>query len=136
MTPQEAIDAIGKVFADAWNTTGGRAVYDDLPGSVPKDDDTLWARLTIRHGPGGQASLAGDSGQRRWRAEGTVTVQVFAPMGDGAQASRNAAHVVMNAFRDAKLPVWFRNARMNEVGASGAFFQINVLTTFSYDEVR
>ena len=135
MTPQEAVDAIGTVFKDAWDTTGGTAVYDDLPGNVP-NAETLWARLTVRHGPGGQASLAGDTGLRRWNAEGIVSVQVFAPMGDGAQAARNAAHVVMNAFRDAKLPVWFRNARMNEVGASGAFFQINVLTTFSYDEVR
>lgn len=135
MTPQEAVDAIGTVFKDAWDTTGGVAVYDDLPGSVPSTDK-LWARLTVRHAAGGQASLAGDSGQRRWGAEGTVFIQVFAPMGDGAQAARNAAHVVMNAFRDAKLPVWFRNTQMREVGASGAFFQINVLTTFSYDEVR
>lgn len=136
MTPQEAVDAIGKVFKDAWDTTGGAAVYDDLPGSVPSDDSTLWARLTIRHTDGGQASLAGDSGARRWRKEGIVTVQVFSPMGDGVQAGRNAAATVVNAFQDAKLAVWFRNTRMNEVGASGAFFQTNVSTTFSYDEVR
>lgn len=136
MTPQEAVDAIGKVFKDAWDTTGGTAVYDDLPGSIPSDDVTLWARLTIRHATGGQASLAGDAGKRRWRKEGIASIQVFAPMGDGGQASRNAAAAVVNAFQDAKLDVWFRNTRMTEVGASGAFFQTNVFTTFSYDEVR
>lgn len=135
MTPQEAVDAIGKVFKDAWDTTGGAAVYDDLPGSVPTSE-TLWARLTIRHALGGQSSLTGGTGTTRWGADGTVFVQVFAPMADGAVAARAAAHVVMNAFRDAKLHVWFRNVRMNEVGASGAFFQINVLSTFTYDEVR
>lgn len=135
MTPQEAIDAIGKVFKDAWDTTGGAAVYDDLPGSVPATEG-LWARLTVRHGDGRQASLAGDGPARRWRNDGIVMIQVFAPMGDGGTAARAAAHVLMTAFRLAKLEVWFRATRMREIGASGAFYQINVSTTFTYDEVR
>lgn len=132
----DARDQMLKVFNDAWAPLGFPVVWSDVPGSAPTAE-TVWARVTVRHADGGQASLAGENGARRWNNAGVLFIQVFAPVGDGSTAAYSAAQTVANAYRDAKgLDVWFRNTRINEVGASGAFEQINVLTDFSYDDVR
>ena len=136
MTPEQAVDAILDIFKAAWDPTGFAAVYGDKPGTKPPSE-ALWARATIQHATGDQSSLAGETGTRRYTEEGTLTVQVFAPVGDGSTECYRAATLVRDAYRDARHPnVWFRNARIQEVGASGAFDQINVLATFSYDTVR
>ena len=136
MTFDEARDIILGVFKAAWDPTGFPAVWTDLPGSAPTSE-TVWARATIRHATGAQASLAGENGARRWARTGTVYIQVFAPVGDGSKAGYEAAQIVVNAFQASRHEnVWFRDVRMNEVGTSGAFEQLNVLATFSYDDVR
>jgi len=133
MTPDQARDIILGVFKAAWDPRP--AVYDDVPGTIPTGE-IVWARATIRHATASQ-TLAGEVGTRRFTEEGTVIVQVFAPVGDGSTACYAAAREVQNAFRDARnSDVWFRDVRMNEVGTEGAFVQINVLATFSYDDVR
>jgi len=136
MTFDEARDIILGVFKAAWDPTGFPAVWTDLPGSAPTSE-TVWARATIRHATGAQASLAGENGARRWARTGTVYIQVFAPVGDGSKAGYEAAQIVVNAFQASRHEnVWFRDVRMNELGTSGAFEQLNVLATFSYDDVR
>ena len=136
MTPAQAVDVILGVFKAAWDGTGFPAVYDDVPGKKPTSE-TVWARATVRHATGNQSSIGGDVGSRRYTSRGTVFVQIFAPVGDGSTACYAAAQLVLNAYRDARNPdVWFTEQRMREVGSDGAFEQINVLATFSYDDVR
>lgn len=135
LTPLQARDIIFRVFKTAWDTTGYSAVWDDKNGEKPTSEEP-WARATIQHAIGGQASLAGASGTRRYTEEGTLFVQVFAPVGDGSTECYELATLVRNAYRDAKESVWFRDVRIEEQGTSGAFTQINVMATFSYDEVR
>lgn len=136
MTPLQARDVVLKVFKAAWDGTGFPAVYTDLPNEVPTSE-TVWARATIKHAEGGQSSLAGETGTRRFTDKGIFTAQVFAPIGDGSLACYTAARLIQNAFRSAKDPdVWFKDHKLKEIGASGSFEQINVLATFSYDDVR
>lgn len=137
MSYSEARDAMLKVFMDAWVPLGFPAVFTDVPGEVPTTQ-TTWARATLRHADGGQASLTGPiNGCVRWNNEGTIWIQVFAPVGDGSSAAYDAAHVVAVAYQGARdQEVWFRNVRINEVGTRGAFEQINVLIDFTYDDVR
>lgn len=134
---EQAIDIILGIFKAAWDPLAFPAVYDDLPDNKPTSE-TVWARATIRHADGRQASLSGAHATRRYKAVGTVFVQVFAPVGDGSTACYEAAKVVLDAYRDARNPdVWFRDVRLKEIGnGKGAFTQINVEATFSYDEVR
>ena len=133
MTPNEAVDIIFGIFKAVWDPRP--AIYSDVGGKIPTSEG-VWARATIRHAVGSQSSLGG-IGSRKFTDKGTVIVQVFAPVGDGSTACYEAARLVQNAYRDARNPsVWFRDVRMNEIGASGAFEQINVLATFSYDDVR
>ncbi len=137
MTFDEARDVMVGVFYSAWKALApAPVVWTDVPEDVP-ETETEWARVTVRHATGGQGSLAGADGAKRWDRSGTLFVQVFAPVGDGSTRAYSAAQLVANAFQDARgLSVWFRNIRINEVGTSGAFEQINVLVDFTYDDVR
>ncbi len=134
MTPEEAVDVMLDIFKAAWDPRP--ALYDDKTGEIPTSE-TPWARATIQHATGGQSSLSGASGTKRHTEKGTVFVQVFTPVGDGSTACYQLAKLVRDAFRDARdANVWFRNVFLTEIGISGAFRQINVQATFSYDEVR
>ena len=133
MTEEEAEDVIFGIFKAAWDPRP--AVYDDVPDNIPTGE-VVWARASILPATTRQ-TLAGEVGTRRFTEEGTVVVQVFAPVGDGSTACLNAARVVRNAYRDARnADVWFRNVRINKVGSSGGFNQFNVRATYSYDDVR
>lgn len=134
MTPEQARDIIFGVLVAAWNPAYP-VLWDDITGSVP-NADTPWARAIVRHTFGRQTSLSGEVGARKFTSSGVLFVQVFAPVGQGSTLAYQTAELVANAYRDAKLEVWFRNTRINEVGASGAFEQINVVSDFSYDNVR
>jgi len=133
----DARDFMFGVFKAAWDTTGGLpAAYDDLPASKP-DGQSPWARVSIVHATGGQASLSNEFGVRRWDRTGVLSVQVFAPTGDGIKTCYTLATLVANAFESSQgSDVWFRNVRLNEAGVDGAFYQINMLADFSYDDVR
>lgn len=133
----DAKDQILTVFKTAWDTTGCPALYPDTPGDPPTSA-TVWARATLRHATGRQASLSGPiNGCVRYERTGIVIIQVFAPVGDGSTAAYDAAQTVVRGFEDARgLDTWFRNVRINEVGTKGAFEQINVLADFTYDDMR
>ena len=138
----EARDHMLKVFKDAWDPTGFPAIYPKKANEPDTGGDTpsanVWARATIRHADGFQASLTGPLEElKRHRRIGVVTIQVFGKVGDGSTAAYDAAQIVANAFEKSRdIPVWFRRVRINEIGTRGAFDQINVLANFTYDDVR
>ena len=134
MTTQEAIDAMCKVFLDVWGTDNP-IVWSDF-NARPATQNTPWTRIILRHVDGRQSSLAGGLGTQRYDSSGVLTAQIFTPVGRGQTECYSLATKVQNAFRDAKLDVWFRNVRLNERGASGSFNQIDVRMDFIYDEVR
>lgn len=125
-------------FKAAWDTTGHVALYENVKGDKPSGNSDPWARVTVRHSFGEQATLANAGGQRRWNREGIITVQVFIPLGEGLSEGYALAKIVADAFEGAATPsaVWFRNVRVNEVGPDGEWFQINVLADFTYDEIK
>lgn len=131
----DACDLILEPFQVAWGPTGFPVVYTDVPGNPPPTQ-TVWARVILRHVSGGQVSLAGDTGKSRQGSQGSLYIQVFAPVGQGSQAAYDAAFIVAQAYRGSRnKQVWFRNVRINEVGTSGAFEQINVVCEFQYDSI-
>ena len=112
--------------------------WSDVAGDTPSLP-VLWARGTIRHATGGQASLSGPvNGCVKFERKGTLFVQVFSPVGNGLTAAYDAAQLVANAYEKPPggLTVWFRNVRINEIGTRGDFEQINVLADFIYDDAR
>lgn len=141
-----ARDEMLGLFNVAWlaNTpaiNGAVAIPVEWPGvasGAPPGADEAWARVSLRHSPAGQITF-GATGARRFNRTGLLTVQVFSPLsaGGGLSFAENAAIIARNAFEGVGTAsgIWFRNTRIQEIGPDGAWFQMNVVTEFQYDEV-
>jgi hypothetical protein len=136
-TFEQAFVDLAELVRDAWEPTGYRADWPNVAGFVPPTDEP-WIRVTMRHGAGGQGSLANHAGKRRWNREGTLWIQLFTPIGIGLLEGYRQAKILTDALQGAATEhcVWTRNVRINEVGKSGAFEQLNILADFTYDEIQ
>lgn len=140
-TLTQARDEMLAAFRTAWlaNSASDQlpVLYPDTADDPP--DSGAWARVTVTHGAGGQATLAGDSGQRRYRHTGFVTVELYTPRGDGLVLSDQLVTITKQAFEGVTTSpghVTFYRVRVREVGPDGQWFHQNVLADFEYDEVR
>lgn len=142
-TLTQARDEILGTFKTAWDagaeTVGKTVLYPNVGNQEPPTAEELWARVTVQHFVGAQVTLSGATGARRFRHNGLVTVQLFAPSGEGLETLDAAATIVKQAFEGVTTSpgrVLFRNVRVNEIGPDGQWFNVNVLADFEYDEVR
>jgi len=141
-TITEARDDILSVFKTAWdaNTTA-------IVGSVPEvryqtvEETALppstgyWAWVAVEHVEGGHAAI----GTQLFEHEGIFSVQLYSPLTtQGIENLDALVEVVLAAFegKQSTNGVWFRNARVNEVGPSRAWFQTNILIDFVYTIAR
>lgn len=136
-TYNEAKDQILALFKTAWDTTGYGVVYPNKEGDKP-NDAVPWARVDIEHFDGGDASLSGVDGTKRYERDGVFTAQIFVPSGEGLSEAYTLANTVSTAFEGKTTAggVWFRDVRIREVGPTESWFQLNVKATFNYDEVK
>lgn len=105
----------------------------------PPAVDKSWFRWTMQHTEGGQASLSCEHGERRWRRNGLIIVQCFAPLDQGGLTlAQRMAESVRDAYQGKATPggVWFRNATTQEVGVDDGWYHVNAIIQFTYDEVR
>lgn len=135
----EARNLITAHFQTAWDAQTPPVpllIYDDRHTDLP--DNAPYARITVRHNVMDQRTL-GATGNRRFRRFGVVTVQIFAISNQGLALADVFAKVALDAFEGkntASDQVEFRNARINEIGEDGPWFQINVVSDFDYDEIK
>lgn len=135
-----ARDEILDHFTTAWNAQTPPVpllLYDDRHEDLP--NDAAYARITVRHALMDQQTVGGNTGSRRFRRFGVVTVQIFAITGDGLQEADRLATIAHDAFEGQKTGddrVFFRNVRINEVGQEGPWFQTNVIADFDWDTVK
>lgn len=143
-TYREATDQILGLFRSAWLANAGAANGGTVPPVLypHTDDGTIptttgaWARISINHETGGQATL-GPSAGRQFENGGTLFVQVFAPAigGTGYNLAQALAEVAKAAFEGkATSGVWFRAVRINEIGPDGPFYQINIAADFLWSQ--
>lgn len=140
-------DEILGLFNAKWESdtpaiNGGSAIrveWQGVDSQSPPAADEAYARIVVRHTNSNQSTF-GVSGARRFTRFGLVTVQVFAPIsqGGGLTFAENAAIIARDAFEGVGTDsgIWFRNVRIQEIGLSGAWYQMNVVIEFSYDEIR
>ncbi len=138
-----ARDAILLHFTTAWNAQTPPVpllLYTDKHQDLP--DNASFARIRVQHNIFSQVTVggkkaSGGSGQR-FRRFGIVTVQIFTVSGGGQVASDVFVDVALAAFEGQNTgadKIEFRNARANEVGQDGPWFQVNVIAEFTYDKV-
>lgn len=141
-----ARDEMHRIFDDAWEAGAGAVnggvvpavKYEGLP--QPKafpPRDAQWGRMRIRHTLAEQSAMSDTVA--RFEKIGTVTIQIFASLELDEPANRAAdlAQIAKGAFEGKKTPsqVWFRNVTVNEIGVDDAWYNINVLADFEYDEL-
>ena len=98
-----------------------------------------WARVSISdEGEGRLPPLVGELGSRRYTTDGLLIVELYALSGDGRSAAQTLGQTVLAAFRGQKTAggVWFRRARVNDIGADGAWYHVNAVVEFQYDTVE
>jgi hypothetical protein len=142
MTTEEATDAMlarVKAAVDAYDAT----IVIQWPGRKTEDyrppaDDVRWMRVSVQHNSGGQASLSGALGKKRWRREGEIFVQCFNPLSKGGSpVAVEMACVIRDAFEATGTGgVWYREAKINDVGTDRAWYHVNASSHFQYDTVR
>lgn len=136
MTPRDAVSEMLAIFKTVWDDTGYTAIYTDVAGSKPTVQEP-WARVTVRHALGAQASLSDENGLKVYTQTGTIFIQLFAPQGVGQVTCRDLAQPLLVAYsKNGGGSVWYRNQRMKEIGSDGAFDNSNVLIDFTYDDLR
>ena len=114
---------------------GVAVVWPMTPAIVP--ENTLWIRPSIQHVGGGQASLSGAIGTRRFDRYGMLTIQCFSPVGDGNTDADDLAGSLLNSFEGIRnSQVWYRNIRAIEIGKEGSTVQVNLIADFSYEEIH
>lgn len=135
-TVRVARDEMCALVATAWVAGGlplSSLAWDDLDYKPPEGP---WARVTVRHMTGEQATL-GPPGQRRYSRDGLLTVQTYSVPGGGLSSGPDIVKIVEDALRSASTPsgVWFRKVRVNEMGRDGRWYAVNVVAEFVYDEI-
>lgn len=104
----------------------------------PPNQNSEWCAISIKHADGYQGSLSGADGARRWRREGQLHVQVFAPGTFGRQRARDIACALRDAFQSkgTSSGVWFRRVNATDIGKEKNWYNWNMSLRFIYDEVK
>ena len=142
-TLTQARDEILDVFVTAWladaNTMNVPILYWDVKDDPPAAPNP-YVRVNVQHNStGGQATLQGEVGSRRYRRFGQAIAAIWAPIGDGLQDADTYATVARDAFEGTVTSpgnVIFRDVNVVEVGPDGGRFRVNVLAEFEYDEIK
>lgn len=97
-------------------------------------------RVRVRHLESRQATLQGDTGQRRYESFGFINMQILAPISQGTALTtvENLAKVAVSAYRGKQTAggVWFRNVTQREAPQNAGNEQINVTASFTYDTIE
>lgn len=139
-----AADAIQARFKTQWDADSAAVAgsippveWDNLEALTPPS--APWARVLIEHTLASQTSM-GETGNRIFERNGLVTIQVFVVQGQGVTLARQLGSIAVNAFEGKTAgpdeEIWFRNVRLNEIGPSAKWFQVNALAEFIYSTLK
>lgn len=109
----------------------------DTGGKIPTNK--FWARISQQTVTEQQSALAGNDLQRRYTADGLLFVQIFSASDDIANYNKAAqlAALIKTAFRGKQTDgcIWFRNVRIQEIPPENAWYRLNVVAEYQYDEI-
>lgn len=142
MTIANIIDAANEaqvLFKAAWGVR--LAEYPNLKFTKPAISVT-WARWTMSHADGAQATLSGPVGSRRFSRAGVILIEVYTPLGAGLKVPYDTAQIALGAYEGKRTPsdVWFRNCRIVDEGPgrgeNKAWWCTQVAAEFEYETLK
>lgn len=111
----------------------GRGGDDAFPANAPA---ITW---NAYHSREPQAALSDDIGNRLYELSGIIVMQSRGPLisGNGFEVAERLAIIAKEAYRGESTSncIWFRNARIQEVGPDAGWFLFNTYVEFEYNEV-
>ena len=135
MTELDAARAICDRFVANWNLADGRFALDNEafdPDEAPGDP---WLRLSVKHFARALETMGPPN--RRWRAVGSIFVQVFVPRDSGTTLAHQLAQKVRVIFEGREVSgVKCYQSSTRELGIDGPWWVALVETAFDYDEQR
>lgn len=140
-TVENAVDEMYSLIKSTWdvNTPNCALIYDDAKAAFPNNQQP-WARVTVRHNGGGEIAIRRGNGEGRYNRTGTLYVNLFCQPGDGRRLLDPLVKLVLDTYegKTTASGIWFTKARVTELGTAPdpAYYQINVLVNFSYDEIK
>lgn len=145
MTSSEARDEFFTLLKTEWDLLASTVVggsytpsilWQGIDETTDPPQGQAYARASVIHSKGEQASLGGS----RWNRKGIIVVQCFGPTGggNGLTIAEGLAKIAKDAYegKTSSSGSWFRNCRINEIGVSQGWFQVNTIAEFDYDEVK
>lgn len=118
-------------FVNAWGTTSDYVLGNES-FEPPENDE--WVRLTVLHLDSGFETLGG-AGNRRVRRRGSITAQIFVPVGTGMDVSDTLMTTIRDLFEGVSFGgVDCFNTEDREVGVNGSHHQRNLECFFAYEE--
>lgn len=135
-TQNEVVNALLTLVTDEWNATITAPLFYDNKDSERPAIPSTFGRAIVRHNFGERVTLgSAGSGSTINRRFGDLYVQIFVPQGTGQYAARALADTISFVIEDApaSLGVRLANTQINELGADGTYWQVNVVTSFTYD---
>lgn len=146
--PAAARDSMAALFAEFWQSQDWAALgFAGMPhiewqgrgASFDASADAPYAIWQAMHSAAPQRGLSDATGQKSYETIGLISVQSKGPLinGNGFEVAERMAIIARNAYRGKQTPdcIWFRNARVEEVGADAGWYLFNTIIEFEYDEV-
>lgn len=150
LDPASARDSMAKLLNDAWQAIDWPGLGLDIAspphiewqgrgGDTAPSISLPMASWIAVHSAMPQSSLSDDVGNKSFTASGLITIQLKGPLapGNGFEVAERMAIIARDAYRGKETPdcIWFRNARIQEVGPDAGWFLFNTFIEFEYDEV-
>lgn len=111
-----------------------------IQGKQPTDK--FWARISLQTAMEQQSTLRADVGsvqKRRYTSNGLIFVQIFSPVNrvENYALATKLASLIKTAFRGKQTDgcIWFTNVRVQELPKEEAWFRLNVVSEYQYDEI-
>lgn len=110
------------------NHADWKVFYDNDPTAENVDAESKWCRVKIETISARQTAIGGD---KRFRYEGMMTVQLFIPVGAGTKDIEDFSEIIKSVFRSvASDEIKYLTPRTSYQGRDGSWWQENVICPF------
>jgi len=116
-----------------------KIIYQGVESSDKMPTDGLWIRASMVTVDESQATLRDDNG-RRYNTDGIFFAQIFIPKVPVEMYDKGVktAEIIKNAYRGKQTEscIWFNRVRIQDnIPSESAWFRLNVVAEYQYDEI-